>query len=109
MPVLEDYSPIYAGDTAIPFVPQFINAEGPVPLANVTLSMIMVDINTNVRTVCTGPWLITADNAPLGIAQYTWQAAEVSTPGVKNLQIELTIGGAVVHTDLKPLTILAPL
>lgn len=107
---IDDYSPIYIGDTLIPFATQFwqwSESSGqyePFNLTGLTISMKMQEANGEVQT-CTANWIV--DSAVNGKAHYPWNSADVATPGVWTLYITLTnTGGQAVHTDTKVLTIL---
>lgn len=104
----EDYTPIYVGDTGVPFAPQFSTKNGPLNLTGATFTMVMVNVNglPGNRHVCGNFWTI--DNASQGLAHYDWQPTDVSASGSFELQITVTISGKPVHTDVKPLTILLP-
>jgi len=103
--VVDDYSPIYVGDTGIPFAPVFQHMDGSTfNLSGATVTMKMQDQDGNLKT-CNGTW--TVDDAVNGKAHYTWQSADVSTAGVWNLYITITIAGSPVHADMKQLQILS--
>ena len=105
MSVIEDFSPIYVGDTEVPLAPQFAHADGSfVNLSGATITMKMQEATFGTVKVCSGTWTI--DNAANGQAHYQWQVADVNTAGDWNLYITITIGGLPVHADFKPLQIL---
>jgi hypothetical protein len=103
--VIDDFSPIYQGDTEVVFAPIFTYKDGtPVSLSGATLSMKMQNINTGAVQSCSGVWTI--DDATNGKAHYQWQTADVATVGIWTLYITITIGGLSVHADTKTLVIL---
>lgn len=104
----DDYSPLFEGDTLIPFAPQFwqwngtSNAYEELDISNLTIGMKMTD-GTTVKT-CSGTWSKT--DASHGIASYQWQAADVDTAGTWQLFITLTDGsGHKGHAEPKTLEI----
>ena len=109
--VADDFSPIYTGDTQVPFAPVFVHKVDNSPFnltgAAITMKMQNVPLPPNEAStvqVCSGTWTI--DNATTGQAHYTWQSADVSTPGTWLLYVTITIGGLPVHADTKTLVIL---
>ena len=104
-PVSDDYSPIYAGDTGAIFAPRFLHKSSntPVDLVNATISMKMQS-DTGLVQTCNGAWTLV--DALGGLAYYSYQAADVATPGEWSLYITITIGGLPVHADVKYLSIL---
>lgn len=103
MAIIEDYSPIYTGDVAVPFAPVFQHKDGSVVnLVGATINMKMQDQDGNLK-ICSGTWTI--DDAVNGKAHYQWQTADVNTAGNWNLYVTITIGTLPVHADVKPLEI----
>src|SRR5690242_18771620 len=97
--IVDDFSPMYVGDTLVPFSPVFRHADGSAfNLNTATIAMKMQDLEGNLKT-CHGLWLI--DDAANGKAHYQWQSSDVDTAGTWNLYITVTIGGASVHTGVK--------
>ena len=108
--IIEDYSPITAGDTGAAFKPQFRykdKSKGPVDLTDTTISMIMQerDDPDNVKAT-TGDWVV--DDEANGIAHFNYGDEDVAEAGVWNLIIVITdnISGRPVHADTKRLRIL---
>jgi hypothetical protein len=113
--IQENYSPIFAGDDSLPFLPVFQTTDAygntiPFPLVGVTISMKMGGPNGemgpdgSVKT-CSGAWTIL--DAENGKAQYQWQSTDVNTVGEWTLYITITDGnGRPVHGDCKELVIL---
>ena len=102
--VIDDFSPMYVGDTLIPFAPIFQHRDGSnFDLTGATLSMKM--LSATGTKVCSGVWVI--DNATSGKAHYPWQAGDVDTAGIWTLYVEITVGGQFVHADTKTLEIKA--
>lgn len=104
----DDFSPMFQGDTAIPFTPQFwkwngdTNAYVALDISNYTPSMKMVS-GTTTKT-CAGIW--TKPDPTNGKASYAWQSTDVDTAGTWILYIALTDGSnKVVHADTKELEI----
>jgi hypothetical protein len=103
--IIDDYSPIYVGDTGNPYAPTFRHKEdSPVDLTGATLALKMQDEGGNVKT-CAGTWTI--DDAQNGVAHYAWQSADVNSAGIWQLFVTITIGGKPVHADVKTLEIKA--
>lgn len=105
---VDDFSPVFEGDTLIPFSPQFWQWSStsstyvPLDITSLTPSMKMTD-GTTTKT-CSGTW--TKTDATNGKASYQWQSADVDTPGTWTLYITLTDGsGHAAHTDTKILEI----
>lgn len=92
--IVEDYTPITAGDTLQPFAPviQQKDKDGnmvPFPLTGLTLTMKMVnDTDPSTVKVCAGTW--TVDNAAAGLCHYDYADTDVDTPGSWRLVIILT-------------------
>lgn len=106
MSVVEDFSPIYVGDTQAIFAPQFTHKDGStMDLTSSTISMTMELFSNIASTVavgttktCSGTWTI--DNAATGQAHYQFQTADVNASGVWNLWVVVTdSGGHPVHAD----------
>jgi hypothetical protein len=103
MAIINDFTPIWVGDTGAPFIPQFSHQDGsPVNLTGATISMKMEDSGGNVKT-CSGVWII--DDAANGKAHYSYASTDVNTSGVWTLFIAITIGGKPLHCDEKLLEI----
>ena len=101
---IDDFSPMYVGDTLVPFAPVFQYANGGFfNLTNATITMKMQDQDGNLKT-CSGSWTI--DDPVNGKAHYQWQSADVNTAGTWNLYITVTVTGATVHAGMKQLQIL---
>lgn len=102
--IVDDFSPIFVGDTGAPFAPVFLypNTDLPFNLTGYSISMHMVCGATNIH--CTGTWTI--DNAAQGLAHYQFTSTDVQTPGVWNMYIILTIGGLPMHCSKKTIEIL---
>lgn len=100
--MIDDFSPMYVGDTLVPFAPVFQHRDGSaVDLTGTSISMKMT--STTGPKTCTGAWII--DNATAGKAHYNWQTADVDTPGIWTLYVVITLSGAFVHADTKTLEI----
>jgi hypothetical protein len=103
MAVIEDYSPIYAGDTASPLVAQFSYKDGSaVNLTGATISMKMEDSAGNEKAA-SGTWTI--DDVTGGNAHYNYANADVNEVGMWTLFITITIGGKPEHADERLLEI----
>jgi|SRR5580765_4112926 len=101
----DDYSPIYANDVEVPLSIQFLhkNDQSPVSLSGATITMKMQNTDGIIK-ICNGTWTI--DDTTNGKAHYQWQTADVNTIGNWMLYVTITISGAPVHADAKPLEIL---
>lgn len=110
--IIEDFSPITAGDTGALFKPHFRNRnKEPVPLGGKTISMVMQERDNpeNVKAT-TGDWV--TDDAEAGLAHFNYGDEDVDTPGVWNMIMVITddITGKPVHADalklrIKPLPV----
>lgn len=109
MAAIDDYSPVYQGDTGAPFNPVFTHLDGTaVNLTGAALTMKMQGVSageSGTVIICTGTWTIT--DATNGKASYAYTSTDVATIGVWQMYITITIAGKPVHADTKPLTILA--
>lgn len=102
--MIDDFSPIYQGDTGAPFNPVFTHLDGsPVSLSGATITMKMENHAGTIIT-CVGTWTIT--DAINGKASYAYTSTDVATVGVWLLYITITIAGKPVHADTKTLEIL---
>jgi hypothetical protein len=102
--VIEDYSPIYVGNTLIPFAPQFKHKNGaPFSLSGATLSLKMRNTSSGEVKVCNGAWTI--QDAANGLAFYKYQAADVNEPGTWELWAAATVSGDTANADPKILVI----
>ena len=106
MATVEDFSPIYVGDTGAPFNQIFLRKDGsPENLTGATISMKMQQVisigtvaePTGVVKTASGTWLI--DDAANGITHYIYASGDVDTAGTWNLYIVITIGGKPLHGD----------
>lgn len=105
--VQDDFSPIMQNDTGAPFNPVFVSKTtgNPINLTGATITMRMQNQDTGVAQNCTGTWTI--DNDPTsGKAYYAYSSADVSTPGLWDMSIDITINSKPVHADVKVLQIL---
>jgi hypothetical protein len=106
MTIVEDYSPMYCGDTSRPLAPVFQTIDPktgevvPFPLTDLTVSMRMRPLGVpSLARDCTGDWII--DLPLLGQAHYEWTDEDVALPGIYEVQVELTDeDGKPVHTDI---------
>ncbi len=103
---VEDYSPIYTGDTLAIFAPLFLDAtNNTINLTGASLSTRMTN-GTTVKTWNPANWTI--DDAPGGKAHYNYQAGDIDTAGEWTVQTTITIGGKPIHTDKRILEIQMP-
>lgn len=95
---INDFSPIFAGDTGNPFVIYVAQKNGFRSIIGATITMHMqnVDNPATIQT-CSGPWTI--DPLDNGKASYAYQSADVATAGSWYMWINITIGGKNVHVD----------
>lgn len=104
----EDYTPRYVGDTANALKVTFTDHSGTAySLAGLTgsaFSLKLYNVDTQQTITGTGSWTIT-DEAN-GIAQYTWDADDVSTPGMYDIVVGVTFADGPLHFDPKRLEIL---
>ena len=95
---VNDFSPIFAGDTGNPFSIYVAQKNGFKSILGATITMVM-QLTTNLATIQTasGPWVI--DSNDNGKASYTYQTADVATPGSWYMWIKIVKGGLPVHVD----------
>jgi hypothetical protein len=95
---INDYSPIFQGDTGNPFVIYVAQANGFKSILGATITMHMQSV-TNPATIqaCSGAW--TADPLDNGKASYAYQAADVAIADSWYMWISITISGKSVHVD----------
>lgn len=95
---INDYSPIFAGDTGNAFVIFVAQANGFKSILGATITMHMqnVDNPATIKT-CSGAWGI--DPLDNGKASYTYQSSDVDTAGSWYMWINIAIGGKNVHVD----------
>lgn len=106
--VIEDFSPIYVGDTLAPFAPTFqkkVNGVlAPLDLTGATFATRMQNQYGVIKTWNPANWVI--DDAVGGRAHYAYQSTDVDTAGTWTVQVEVIIGGKPEHADEKTLVIL---
>lgn len=102
--MIDDFSPMYVGDTLPVFAPVFLHKDGTaMDLTGATITMKMAEQGDNTVKVCGGTWTI--DDTINGKAHYAWQTADTNTAGDWLLYVTVTIGGAAQHADPKTLEI----
>ena len=94
---MDDYSPIFVGDTGNPLVIEVLHINGFESIIGATISMKLFNATTNVVKTCSGPWTI--DPSDNGKASYAYQAGDVDTAGSWQMWITITIGGKNIHVD----------
>jgi hypothetical protein len=95
---IDDYSPIYVGDTSNPFIIQVLHKNGYESILGATITMHMqnVDDPSTIKT-CSGAWSV--DVGDNGKASYQYQSADVDTAGNWYMWVKIIIGGKTVHPD----------
>lgn len=94
---VDDYSPIFCGDTGNPFSIYVAHKNGFMSLIGATITMKLFNAATNTVKTCTGPWGI--DPLDNGKASYTYQSGDVDTAGSWQIWITITKNGQPVHVD----------
>lgn len=107
MALIEDYSPIFCGDTGAPFAPVFqtLDENGKTiayDLTGTSISTIAVDADGTIKT-WNGTW--TTDDAVNGRAHYNYQSVDVDTAGIWKVYTILTKNGKPLHAQMKLLQI----
>lgn len=97
---IDNYSPIFQGDTANPFIirvlKQYTNEPESILGADISMHMQNVDDPTIIK-VCGPNWNIsTADD---GTASYQYQDADVSEVGSWYMWVKVAIDSRPVHVD----------
>lgn len=102
--MVDDFSPIYVGDTGATFAPVFQYANGTLyPLSGMSISMSMRNKTGTIKT-CSGAWTI---NTATSVASYAYESTDVDTAGTWTMFIVLTLNGKPVHAQKKTLEILS--
>lgn len=95
---VNDYSPIYQGDTGTPFSIYVAQKNGFKSILGATITMVMQSVsNPTVFQTCTGPWLI--DPSDNGRASYTYQAADVAVADSFKMWVKIVLNGKPIHVD----------
>jgi hypothetical protein len=94
---VDDYSPIFVGDTSNPFSIYVAHKNGFMSLIGSTITMKLFNAVTNTIKTCAGPWTI--DSRDNGKASYVYQSNDVNAVGSWQIWITITIGGKPVHVD----------
>jgi len=104
---VESYSPVYVGDTGGLFAPLFLDdINNTIDLTGATLSTRM-SLGSTVKTWNSFYWTI--DDGPGGKAHYNYQATDVDTAGLWQVQTVITRSGKPLHTDVRFLEIKTPI
>src|SRR5260221_5461583 len=103
---IEDFSPVYVGDTAAIFAPLFLDGtNNTINLTGATLSTRM-SMGSTVQVWDSFYWVI--DDGPGGKAHRQFQAADVDTAGRWLVEKTITIDGKPNHNEVRRLIILTP-
>jgi hypothetical protein len=94
---IDDYSPIYVGDTGKPLSIYVAHKNGFEHILGSAISMKLKNVDTGVVKTCTGSWTI--DSNDNGKASYQYQASDVDTAGSWQIWITITINGNPIHVD----------
>src|SRR5260370_37746686 len=94
---VDDYSPIFVGDTSHPFSIYVAHKNGFMSILGTTITMKLFNTATNTIKTCTGPWTI--DSRDNGKASYVYQSVDVDTVGSSQIWIKIMLGGKPVHVD----------
>jgi hypothetical protein len=91
-------SPIYAGDTLVTLKCTFEDDDGkPYDVSQATFGITLKNILTNTIIIGAGEWTIL--DGPGGKAYYQWNIADVSTTGIYQVFVSITVDGRMVHPD----------
>jgi hypothetical protein len=96
---INDYSPIFQGDTGNPFVIFVAQANGFRSILGATITMHMQSVTNPALIQACDPTKWTIDPLDTGKAAYTYQTADVATAGSWYMWINITIGGKPLHVD----------
>jgi hypothetical protein len=96
---VDDYSPIYCGDTGNPFSIFVVHKNGFQSILDSTITMHMQDVdNPAMIKTCNGVWDI--DPSDNGRATYTYQPSDVDTSGSWYMWVKIVLAnGGVIHPD----------
>src|SRR5258708_2656235 len=90
---VDDYSPIFVGDTSNPFSIYVAHKNGFMSILGTTITMKLFNTATNTIKTCTGPWTI--DSRDNGKASYVYQSVDVDTVGVSSQKSRVGEAGRV--------------
>lgn len=93
---IDDYSPIFQGDTANPFIVQIKSINGDyedLTGSTITMKMQNVDDPSIIKT-CNGPWTISGTKA-----SYAYQTEDVDTVGEWKMWVKVVQSNGTVHPD----------
>lgn len=109
----DDYSPRWVGDTSHPLQHTFVDGAGkPHDLTGVVssqMTFVLVNADSGVRKVGAGTWTIDPTTAAQGIAVYHWNAADVNTAGLFQIQASVPFTDGLLHFEIKELLFKQPL
>jgi len=94
---VDDYSPVFVGDTGNPFSIYVAHKNGYMSIVGATITMKLHNVATGVIKTCSGTWTI--DPSDNGKANYTFQAGDVDTAGNWEIWITIIKNGLPVHVD----------
>lgn len=94
---VDDFSPIFVGDTGNPFSIYVVHKNGFMSILGATITMKLFNATTNTIKTCSGSWTI--DSNDNGKASYAFQAGDVDTAGSWQIWITITKGGLPIHVD----------
>jgi len=94
---INDYSPIFAGDTGNPLSIYVAQENGFKHIVGATIAMKMRNTDTGAIKTCGPNWTI--DPLDNGRASYVYQVGDVDVAGDWELWISITISGKAVHVD----------
>jgi hypothetical protein len=92
---IDDFSPIFVGDTGNPLSIQVLHKNGYKDLSGATVTMKLFNATTNTVKTCGPHWTIGSN----GQASYAYQGADVDTAGSWEMWIDVEIGGEPLHLD----------
>ena len=95
---VNDYSPIFQGDTGNPFSVYVAQKNGFMKILGATITMVMQSATdpTTFQT-CSGPWAINPLNN--GQASYSYQIADVAIADTWKMWIKIVLNNLPVHVD----------
>lgn len=87
---IDDYSPIFVGDTGTPFSIQVLQKNGFKSILGATISMTMQNVeDPSIIKVCGPNWTI--DSSDNGKASYAYDAGDVDTAGSWKMWVKIAL------------------
>lgn len=97
---INDYSPVYQGDTGNAFIIQVLHLNGYLSILGATITMVMQSVSDPTIFHTCDPTKWTIDSLDNGRASYAYQTADVAIADSWKMWIKIVLSsGRVVHVD----------